>query len=135
DPPAEVAGVGRARQSAGPAKAQPGPPTGGTLPAERRPSTMSHLEENLAALGAHAPTRASVIASATPLGAVVEASRSGEPPLFADGVLLHSRDHPAREAKLWAGRQRAQLEVEEIETAVVLGFGLGYHVEALAAVW
>ena len=70
---------------------------------------MGHLETNLAAVEARAPGRASAIASAMPLGAVVEASGSGEPTLVADGVLLHSRDHSAREAKLWAGRQRTQL--------------------------
>src|SRR5204862_8368255 len=98
-------------------------------------STMGDLETNLAAVGARAPGRASAIASATPLDAAIEAAGSGEPTLAADGVLLHSREYPAREAKLWAGRHRAQLEIEQVETAVVLGFGLGYHLEALAAVW
>ena len=88
----------------------------------------AHLEENLRALD---PQLAAEIRAAAPLP--LETAASGEPTLTADNVLLHSRHDPRREAARWAETQRERLA--EGATAVVLGLGLGYHVEALAAVW
>ncbi len=93
------------------------------------------LEANLRALAARDPGRATAIAAAAPLVAGVEPAASGTPTLAADGVLLHSRHDPRREAAAWASAQRARLEATRAETAVVLGFALGYHLEALAAAW
>jgi len=92
-----------------------------------------HLETNLRALAARDPARAGTIAAAPPLAATVEPTRTGHPTLAAGGVLLHSRRDPVAEAAGWTARHRASLD--GIETAAVLGFGLGYHVEALAAAW
>jgi spore maturation protein CgeB len=96
---------------------------------------VRHLEANLRALAARAPARAAAIAAAAPLAGAVEAAASGEPTLVADGVLLHNRVDPAREARRWAEAACGQLAAARAETAVVLGFGLGYHVEALVARW
>jgi spore maturation protein CgeB len=92
-----------------------------------------HLETNLRALAARNPARARMIAAAAPLAAPVEATPAGQPTLAADGVLLHSRRDPVREAAAWVARHRESLE--DVATAAVLGFGLGYHVEGLAAAW
>jgi spore maturation protein CgeB len=94
-----------------------------------------HLEPNLRVLARRDPARAAAVAAAAPLPAALETAASGQPTLAADGVLLHSRHDPAREATRWAVAGRERLESEEVETAVVLGFGLGYHAEALAAAW
>jgi spore maturation protein CgeB len=98
-------------------------------------ATREHLEPNLRALAAHDPARAAGVAAAAPLVAPVEHAATGAPTLAADGVLLHSRHDPAREASRWAAAQRERLESRDGATAVVLGFGLGYHLEALAATW
>jgi len=91
----------------------------------------AHLEENLRALD---PQLAAEIRAAAPLPSAPELVATGDPTLTADGVLLHSRHDPRREAARWAETQRERLG-DAADTAVVLGFGLGYHVEALAAVW
>ena len=74
------------------------------------------------------------VAAATPLAGAVVAATTGVPTLAIGGVLLHSRHDPMGEATRWAATQRDLIEAGA-DTAVVLGFGLGYHVEALAAVW
>lgn len=98
-------------------------------------ATRDHLESNLRALAARDPARAAAIAATPPLDAAVERAASGEPTLAANGVLLHSRHEPAREATHWAAMQRERLAGRDEATAVVLGFGVGYHLEALAAAW
>src|SRR5438309_9000137 len=90
----------------------------------------AHLEENLRALD---PQLAAEIGAAAPLPSAPELVATGDPTLTADNVLLHSRHDPRREAARWAETQRERLT--DGATAVVLGLGLGYHVEALAAVW
>ncbi|MFN8542699.1 MAG: glycosyltransferase [Candidatus Binatia bacterium] len=62
----------------------------------------------------------------------IEPTSSGHPTLVADGLYLHNRVDPAHEARRWASAQRERLDAEPGATAVVLGLGLGYHVEALA---
>jgi spore maturation protein CgeB len=94
--------------------------------------SAARLEANLRALAARDPATAAAIAAAEPLSASPERTPSGHPTLVADGVLLHNRVDPGREAARWAAAGRDRLG-EDAETAVVLGFGLGYHVEALAA--
>jgi spore maturation protein CgeB len=92
-----------------------------------------HLETNLRALAARDPARAAAIAAAPPVDGALEATAGGLPTLALDGVLLHSRTDPVREAAGWATRHCETLGA--VETAAVLGFALGYHVEALAAAW
>jgi len=95
----------------------------------------THLEENLRALAARHPRLAAEIAAAAPLPSLPEPTPAGDPTLTADGVLLHSRHDPRREAARWAEAQRERLGERADATAVVLGLGLGYHLEALAAAW
>jgi spore maturation protein CgeB len=99
------------------------------------PFVSEHLEANLRALAARDPERAAAVAAAPALAAALETAASGAPTLFSDGVLLHNRQDPAREAGRWAAGARERLAGDEDATAVVVGFGLGYHVEALAAAW
>jgi spore maturation protein CgeB len=92
-----------------------------------------HLEANLRALAAHDPAAAATIGNAKPLAAEPVASAAGAPTLSVDGVLLHSAHDPVREAERWAAAERERLASNA--SPVVLGFGLGYHVEALARLW
>ena len=94
-----------------------------------------HLEANLRALAAVDPTRAARVLASAPLGVAPVASAAGAPTLEVDGVLLHNRHDPVREARRWTETQVARLGAARAATAVVLGFGLGHHVEALAAAW
>src|SRR5437870_13182839 len=111
----------------------------GTSRAPRAGSRMSHLsthlEENLRALAARHPRLAAEIAAAAPLASPPEPTPAGDPTLTVDGVVLHSRHDPRREAARWAEAQRERLGERTDATAVVLGLGLGYHLEALAAAW
>jgi spore maturation protein CgeB len=93
-----------------------------------------HREPNLRALAARDPAAHARVRDATPLAGATVAAATGVPTLEVGGVLLHSRHDPAGEATRWAATQRGRLDAGA-DTAVVLGLGLGYHVEALAAVW
>jgi spore maturation protein CgeB len=95
------------------------------------------LEANLRVLAARDPARAAAIVAASDAAhaLVLETTPEGQPTLSADGVLLHSRHAPVREAASWAARQLERREQGSAETAVVLGFGLGYHLERLAPAW
>jgi spore maturation protein CgeB len=90
------------------------------------------FEKNLRTLAGRDPARAAAIEAAAPLDATLDPTPGGLPTLTAGGVLLHSRHDPRREAERWAA---AAAEGEPADTAVVLGLGLGYHAEALAATW
>lgn len=94
-----------------------------------------HLEANLRALRGRDPTLAARVETAAPLAAEPAATPSGHPTLTADGVLLHNAHDPRREALRWGAAQRERLALAGEPVAVVLGFGLGYHVEALADAW
>jgi spore maturation protein CgeB len=96
---------------------------------------MRIFEANLRALRARNPTCAAAVEAAGPLTGAVEPTAAGDPTVAAGGVLLHSRHEPRREAARWAAAQEERLRAEQAATALVLGFGLGYHVEALAASW
>jgi spore maturation protein CgeB len=93
------------------------------------------LEANLRALTERDPARAAAIAAAPADALVLETTPEGQPTLSADGVLLHNRHAPLREAGSWVARQLEGQAPGAGETAVVLGFGLGYHVERLALAW
>jgi spore maturation protein CgeB len=94
-----------------------------------------HLRENLDVLAGRDAATAAAVAAAPAFAGALEQGTGGDPTLVADGVLLHSRTDPRREAARWAAEQRERLETSGAGTAVVLGFGLGYHVEALATRW
>jgi spore maturation protein CgeB len=94
------------------------------------------LAANLAALRSAAPAVAEAVGSAPPLlQAELLATRSGMPTLSLEGQPLHNLHDPVAEAERWAGEAVERLARETAVTAVVLGFGLGYHVEALARRW
>jgi spore maturation protein CgeB len=92
------------------------------------------LLANCRALAARDPGRADAVLAAAELATTVEASPGGSPTLAADGVLLHNRRAPEREARAWVARHGEAL-ARGASTAVVFGFGLGYHIEALADAW
>lgn len=56
-------------------------------------------------------------------------SQSGLPVLRVNGVLLASRFDPMAEARAWL--ERRQTLIDSIRTIFVLGWGCGYHVQAL----
>lgn len=60
-------------------------------------------------------------------GIEVVSSRSGEPTLRVDGVLLHSSYRPSEEA----ARLINSLEIDPERPVLVVGLGCGYHVQAL----
>lgn len=62
-------------------------------------------------------------------GIEVLSSRSGEPTLRVDGVLLHSSYRPSEEA----ARLIDGLEIDPERPVLVVGLGCGYHVQALLA--
>jgi hypothetical protein len=89
---------------------------------------------NLALLWANDPALAAQIeALPEPGGYGVEASKSGPPTVFVetgDGrrICMHSRFDPVAEAK----KLIAPVDVEKKVGFFIFGFGLGYHVDALA---
>lgn len=94
------------------------------------------LEANLRALAARDPALAELVRAAAPLRDRPVPAATGDPTLTADGVLLHNARDPRRDGARWATSQRDRLEpLGPRATAVVLGLGLGWHVEALLATW
>lgn len=94
------------------------------------------LEANVRALAARDPALAALVRAAEPLADRPAPAPTGDPTLTADGVLLHNARDPRRDGTRWASSQLARLEpLGPRATAVVLGFGLGWHVEALCAAW
>jgi len=106
---------------------------GPTLP----PAMEDYLEPNLRALAASDPLRAAAVAAAEPLVAACRLATNGQPTLVADGTLLHSAHDPEREGTRWALEACEQLArlSEAVPTAVIFGFGLGWHVGALLEHW
>ncbi len=91
---------------------------------------MTILEKNLAAFsdGRTAAIRTAVLAAAPCAEFHVVTSRTGEPTATYHGVYLHSRHDPRREA------ERACTAMGRgVGIRVIVGFGLGYHVEAAIA--
>ena len=98
-------------------------------------NVTSQLSRNLSVLERRAPALARAVMAA-PDGVIeVCAARDGTTNLLVGGTPLHNIHSPTEEARRWA---REQLEVPGralAECLVVLGFGAGYHLAALAAAW
>jgi hypothetical protein len=101
---------------------------------------MSYWEQNLALLRTRYPPLADMLEtvsdSSTNDSIVVEQTPTGDPTLVyrdkpdSPGVLVHSRRDPAREGRRAA---EAALSTPENTAIILLGFGLGYTAQALAA--
>ena len=88
------------------------------------------LEKNLRALRDKFPKVAAIVERTSVPDFITEVTAgNGEPVLSYKGVLLDNASRPKEAAKVWAQRQKAS--VREFDSAVVLGFSLGYHLEAL----
>lgn len=94
---------------------------------------MSLLSENLASLRGVSPDAAAAVAEAVAPSEladedrfVVAPSMAGPPTARRDGVYLHSPRDPVREAT----RIITEGVAERAAMVLILGFGLGYHVEA-----
>ncbi len=87
------------------------------------------LERNLRALAARSPRAAREVAAATPHpGLVLAETPQDAPSGELDGVALASRRRPLDEAR----RIADHIDLEATGGVVVLGFGLGHHVRAIA---
>lgn len=88
------------------------------------------LEANLAALARRSPGAAARVRAAQDRHGLAwsDTDESGHPSATLDGRWLASRRRPGEEAAALA----ATVDPARAGAAVVLGFGLGYHVEALA---
>jgi spore maturation protein CgeB len=91
------------------------------------------LAANLAVLERRAPRLAvAIAATATPGTHVLSQAPGGEPLLAIDGLALqHARD-PHGDGVRWSRAAVERLEASGAARAIVVGLGLGYHVEALA---
>lgn len=89
---------------------------------------------NLGVLERKAPALAARVASAViPSGYLVHGGPDGEPHLVVGGVALdHAGDAKAGGAR-WAASAEERLAACQAKRAVVVGLGLGYHIEALAS--
>jgi len=89
----------------------------------------SALAANLAAMGARSPRAAEAVRAArsAPLE-WTETGQPGAPSASIDGRALASRRRPLDEAEAFA----AGADLHKAGAVVVLGFGLGYHIAALA---
>lgn len=95
---------------------------------------MTVGEENHRALAARDPALgAAVAAAAVPDSHVVTSTPSGAPLLTIAGVPLQHRGDPVQDGVRWARGAADRLAAAGATRAVVVGFGLGYHVEALAS--
>jgi spore maturation protein CgeB len=93
---------------------------------------VSYLSDNLGRLRKAHPALAEAVQSAAGGVLSLAASREGSPTAKHEGQWIHSSYDPRKEARTWADLQRKEWKGGEI--GVVLGVGLLYHVEALAAV-
>jgi spore maturation protein CgeB len=88
---------------------------------------------NLAALARRTPALAEQVAAATIPGAhALATTANGQPTLTIGGVPLQHLADPVGEAARWARATVERLEAVAATRVVIVGFGLGYHVEALA---
>ncbi|MCB9839080.1 MAG: DUF115 domain-containing protein [Phycisphaeraceae bacterium] len=109
------------------------PQTAPTIQADRVPGRTpdgSILDRNLGALAMRSPRLARAIAGTLPAPGVefVESSENGALSATYQGAALASRRRPITEAQ----RLASTVDLAGVGAAVVLGFGLGHHVEALA---
>jgi len=89
-----------------------------------------YFEQNLKKLETLSPKLAERLRGAKNEGNVsVVMSKAGLPWIKVGDALLHSIYDPVREARDWVEHHCA--EIESSSSIVVLGFGLGYHVEEL----
>ncbi|MCC6764887.1 MAG: glycosyltransferase [Deltaproteobacteria bacterium] len=96
---------------------------------------MSELRsENVAVVAARWPALARRLATtAVPATHVVAATPKGEPTLAVAGAPLHHLVDPVGDGERWARGVVDRLEAVAATRVVVVGCGLGYHLEALAA--
>ena len=93
---------------------------------------MSFLEKNIESLSAYHPRVAEALAQTAAEGSPqtttieIMATPSGVPTARQDGVFLHGRHDPARDA---AGQVKRELD-DACTAVIAMGFGLGYGVEA-----
>ncbi len=93
---------------------------------------MSYVRENLEGLRKTVPAFVEAVMSSAGNRLSMSSSREGSVTAKCDGQWVHSAYDPRKEAGTWAEAQRC--EWKEGELGVVLGVGLLYHVEALAAI-
>ncbi|MEC4889512.1 MAG: glycosyltransferase [Nitrospira sp.] len=92
---------------------------------------MSVFERNLERLSKHDPTFAAAVRDSLGGSLTISPSREGSPTAKVQGQWIHSAYDPRKEAEAWA--QALVKEWQPGEVGVVLGAGLLYHIEALAA--
>jgi spore maturation protein CgeB len=97
-------------------------------------SVSGHLSDNLEVLARRAPAVAQAIADASGTGVELRTSADGTAILVGSGGPLHNTHAPLAEARRWVGEQLEVPERSDAETLIVVGFGAGYHLDALAAV-
>jgi spore maturation protein CgeB len=89
---------------------------------------------NLAVLERKAPALAKRIAeSPIPPGHLVRSGPDGEPHLVVDGIAFDHAGDAKAGALRWAASAEERILAGQARRAVVVGLGLGYHVEALAS--
>ena len=92
-------------------------------------TVQSCLEKNLAALGKRNADLAEKLASASPhAGLVFESTPDGVPAATLHGRQLSSKHRPLEEAS----RLASDIDLIEHAAVIIMGFGLGYHVQKLA---
>jgi spore maturation protein CgeB len=88
---------------------------------------------NLEVLRVRAPALAHLLqAEAVPATHVLGATAKGQPTLTIGGVPLQHLVDPVAEAARWARQTVERLDAVAATRVVIVGLGLGYHVEALA---
>ncbi len=93
----------------------------------------SWLAENLSVLETRDGELALCIATASESTVDRRPAADGTPNLWVGGVALHNVHAPALEARRWAEDRLAARATADADTLVVLGFGAGHHLQALAA--
>lgn len=93
---------------------------------------MDYLSQNLEGLRNTFPALMQAVKDCGGGLLTMTASREGSASATHDGQWVHSSYDPRKEARAWADAQLREWQAGEI--GVVLGVGLLYHVEALAAI-
>jgi spore maturation protein CgeB len=83
-------------------------------------------------LGAKAPALGAAIAAARDVELRVRVAGDGTPIIVAPGGPVHNTHAPLAEARRWAAEQLDAAGSADAACFIVLGFGAGYHVDALA---
>lgn len=90
---------------------------------------------NLSALRRRSAELAQIVAEVEADRVEVRRAADGSPILAVGGVPLDNVHAPAVEASRWAADQLAATGLGAAECLIVMGFGAGYHLEALVAGW